>query len=75
MWALVDFYDTRLTMGLRPRVSDASAVESSQKCSMGGRQAGTAKWLEILFSMAFILATNRKRETHFDYNADLQTLA
>ena len=47
MWALVDFYDTRLTMGLRPRVSDASAVESSQKCSMGGRQAGYCKVVGI----------------------------
>jgi len=30
-WNFVDFYDTRLTMGLRLRVPDASAVESSQK--------------------------------------------
>ena len=27
----VDFYDTRLTVGLRLRASDASVVESSQK--------------------------------------------
>jgi len=28
MWNFVDLYDTRLTMSLRLRVSDASAVES-----------------------------------------------
>jgi len=31
MWHFVDFYDTWLAMGLQLRVSDASAVESSQK--------------------------------------------
>jgi len=37
---------------------------------MVGRQAGAERWLEFLFSMAFILATNRKTETHCDYNAE-----
>jgi len=31
MWNFVDLYDTRLSIGLRLRVSDISAVESSQK--------------------------------------------
>jgi len=47
MWNLVDFYDTRLTMGLRLRVSDPSAVESSQRCSMVGRQVGSCKVVGI----------------------------
>jgi len=41
-----------------------------KSCRMVGRQAGAETWLEFLFSMAFILATNRKTETHCDYNAE-----
>jgi len=38
---------------------------------MAGRQAVAARWLEFLLSMALILVTNRKKETHFDYNAEV----
>jgi len=37
---------------------------------MVGGQAGAARWLKSLFAVAFNLVTNRKKETHFDYNAD-----
>jgi len=40
---------------------------------MVGRQRGAGRWLEILFSMAFMSATNRKKESHFDYNAEDET--
>jgi len=32
------------------------------------------RWLKLLFSVAFILATNRKKETHFNYYAEDDTI-
>jgi len=46
MWNFVNFYDPRLTTGLWLRVSDASAVESSQKLHHGSRPG--LNWCEAL---------------------------
>jgi len=41
---------------------------------MVGRQAGYSKVVGHLFSMFFILVTNRQKETHYDYNAEDDTI-
>ena len=76
MWNFVDFYDTRLTMGLRLRVSDASAVESSQKLSHGREAGGCCKVVRV-FSLNVIHFSHKQKKGNslrLVYNAEDDTI-
>ena len=71
MWNLVDFYNTRLTLNLRLRVSDVSATESSQKLWHDREATGVLQdgWY-IYFQWHSFWPQTEKKESHFDYNAE-----
>jgi len=70
MWNFVDFYNTGWACDCE--YMTLLQLNHSKKCSVVS--AVLAKWLEFLFSMAFILSANREKETHFDCSAEDDTI-
>jgi len=66
MWNLVDFCDCEYPTLLQ--------LNHRRSCSMVVRQAKCCRVVGIFILNGIILATNRKKETHFDYNAEDNTI-